>query len=150
MQPFAFFDDGSSLTLIEERLVEQLGIDGITVPLCLLWTANVSRIEKESKQVSLIISAAGGRCPHSEESIAADIKAMFHKILIRQEDRHSQRFLWRHDPSITPDILFPSISIYQYIKNKNVKEFKDIHSRAVEENIQNHYVDDSLESYESI
>ena len=61
VETFAFLDDGSSLTLIEESIAEGIGVDGVKTPLCLLWTANVTRVESESKQMSLIISGAGGR-----------------------------------------------------------------------------------------
>lgn len=40
---FAFLDDGSSMTLVEQAIVKQLDInDGETVPLCLTWTSNVT------------------------------------------------------------------------------------------------------------
>ncbi|XP_065093209.1 uncharacterized protein LOC135713919 [Ochlerotatus camptorhynchus] len=56
---FAFLDEGSSLTLIEGELVNQLGITGRPQPLCLRWTANTSRTEKSSQSVSISISREG-------------------------------------------------------------------------------------------
>ncbi|XP_055634145.1 uncharacterized protein LOC129774433 [Toxorhynchites rutilus septentrionalis] len=53
---FAFLDEGSSLTLIEGALVAQLGLTGNPHPLCLRWTGNTSRIEKESQTVTIAIS----------------------------------------------------------------------------------------------
>ncbi|XP_062533405.1 uncharacterized protein LOC134202420 [Armigeres subalbatus] len=91
--------------------------------------------------------------------VSADLKEMFHQISIRKEDRHSQRFLWRNDPSETPDVYIMDVATFgstcspasaQYIKNKNASDFQDLYPRAVEGIIRNHYVDDSLESYESI
>ncbi|XP_062541149.1 uncharacterized protein LOC134209181 [Armigeres subalbatus] len=38
----------------------------------------------------------------------------------------------------------------QFVKNKNAKEFEDQYPRAVEGIVNNHYVDDSLESYSSV
>lgn len=38
-------------------------------------------------------------------AVSADIKEMFHQIRIREADRHSQRFLWRTDPSNEPHIF---------------------------------------------
>ncbi|XP_058817566.1 uncharacterized protein LOC131680868 [Topomyia yanbarensis] len=67
VETFAFLDDGSTLTLVEDSLVEQLGVCGIKKPLCLLWTANITRVEKDSKQFSLVVSAAGGRKYSLEE-----------------------------------------------------------------------------------
>ncbi|XP_055623758.1 uncharacterized protein LOC129767161 [Toxorhynchites rutilus septentrionalis] len=55
IETFAFLDDGSDLSLIESDLVEQLGIDGWTKPLCLKWTGNVTRLEPDSKQVQVSI-----------------------------------------------------------------------------------------------
>ncbi|XP_062707485.1 uncharacterized protein LOC134288006 [Aedes albopictus] len=90
--------------------------------------------------------------------VCSDIKEMFHQILIRKEDRHSQRFLWRCDSSETPEVYLMDVATFgstcspasaQYIKNKNAKEFQETYPRAVEGIVDNHYVDDSLESYES-
>ncbi|XP_055622454.1 uncharacterized protein LOC129766018 [Toxorhynchites rutilus septentrionalis] len=53
---FAFLDEGSSLTLVEGGLVAQLGIAGDSQPLCLRWTGNTSRVEKNSKTVTITVS----------------------------------------------------------------------------------------------
>ncbi|XP_062538136.1 uncharacterized protein LOC134206436 [Armigeres subalbatus] len=53
---FAFLDEGSSLTLMNAEIARQLNIVGEVHPLCLTWTGNVKRREKESQQVSLQIS----------------------------------------------------------------------------------------------
>ncbi|XP_055615232.1 uncharacterized protein LOC129761532 [Toxorhynchites rutilus septentrionalis] len=91
--------------------------------------------------------------------VSADIKEMFHQIYIRKEDRHSQRFLWRDDPASTPDIYIMDVATFgstcspasaQYVKNKNAEGFIEVYPRAVDGIIKNHYVDDSLESYESV
>ncbi|XP_055615136.1 uncharacterized protein LOC129761441 [Toxorhynchites rutilus septentrionalis] len=92
-------------------------------------------------------------------AVSADIKEMFHQILMRLMDRHSLRFLWRSDPSSPPEIFMMDVAIFgsacspasaQFVKNKNAKEFEDQYPRAVEGIINNHYVDDSLESYASV
>lgn len=54
---FAFLDDGSGLTLMDEDLAEELELVGIKQPLCLTWTGNTSRLEDNSKIVSLDISS---------------------------------------------------------------------------------------------
>ncbi|XP_055604632.1 uncharacterized protein LOC129752870 [Uranotaenia lowii] len=56
---FAFLDEGSSATLIEQDLAQELGIEGPTVPLCLKWTADVTRSEEKSQMVALCISEVG-------------------------------------------------------------------------------------------
>ncbi|XP_055604719.1 uncharacterized protein LOC129752952 [Uranotaenia lowii] len=55
VEVFAFLDEGSSLTLVEEEVVKQLEVEGEKAPLCLQWTANIRRNEKNSKRVSLDI-----------------------------------------------------------------------------------------------
>lgn len=59
VKTFAFLDDGSSFTLIEEDLVEELGNSGSSMPLCLTWTANMTRTESGSMEVQLSVSGAG-------------------------------------------------------------------------------------------
>ncbi|XP_058810967.1 uncharacterized protein LOC131675845 [Topomyia yanbarensis] len=63
-ETLAFLDDGSSLTLVEKHIANQLGIEGEAEPLCLQWTSNVKRMEKESKLISLEISASNGNQRH--------------------------------------------------------------------------------------
>ncbi|XP_055590863.1 uncharacterized protein LOC129742951 [Uranotaenia lowii] len=49
-------DEGSSLTLVEETLVNELGVKGTSQVLCMRWTGNVTRTELNSKVVDLTIS----------------------------------------------------------------------------------------------
>ncbi|XP_055589574.1 uncharacterized protein LOC129741808 [Uranotaenia lowii] len=58
----AFLDDGSDLTLIESKVADELGLDGVERPLCIEWTGSVSRNEDSSRVVQLTISK-----PKSEE-----------------------------------------------------------------------------------
>ncbi|XP_055540402.1 uncharacterized protein LOC129727039 [Wyeomyia smithii] len=55
---FAFLDKGSSVTLMEHGLLEELGIEGESYPLCLGWTANQQRQEANSVKLALEISGA--------------------------------------------------------------------------------------------
>lgn len=57
IKTYAFFDEGSLVTLIEENLTNKLNIDGPQEQLCILWTANTSRQKPNSKRVSIKISA---------------------------------------------------------------------------------------------
>ncbi|XP_055605994.1 uncharacterized protein LOC129754139 [Uranotaenia lowii] len=59
VETYAFLDEGSDLTLIENDIVEQLGLKGSLHPLCLRWTANTIRTEKKSRIVNLEISDVG-------------------------------------------------------------------------------------------
>lgn len=56
IKTFAYQDDGSDISMIEESLVNSLGIHGYPAPLCLLWTADVHRKEDNSKCVNFEIS----------------------------------------------------------------------------------------------
>ncbi|XP_068150185.1 uncharacterized protein [Drosophila tropicalis] len=56
---YAFMDDGSTLTLVEEKLADALEVKGFANPLCIRWTGDVSRQEPESKQLNLKISKQG-------------------------------------------------------------------------------------------
>ncbi|XP_058816055.1 uncharacterized protein LOC131679358 [Topomyia yanbarensis] len=52
---YAFLDDGSSSTLLERNIASSLGIKGPTDGFCLSWTGNISREEKESQRISVVI-----------------------------------------------------------------------------------------------
>lgn len=91
-------------------------------------------------------------------AVAGDIREMFNRIVIRPEDQHVQRFLWR--PKGEKQIkhcVFTSMffgatcspTIAQLVKNKNAEEFRPQFERAVKEIIQNHYVDDFLGSFDT-
>lgn len=60
IETFAFLDDGSGLTLIDQEISDQLAIPGIKQPLCLTWTGNTSRLEEDSQVVSISISSLAG------------------------------------------------------------------------------------------
>ncbi|XP_053686362.1 uncharacterized protein LOC128735909 [Sabethes cyaneus] len=88
-------------------------------------------------------------------AVTADIKEMFHQMEIRREDRHSLRFLFRKDSTASPDVYVMDVATFgatcspasaQYVKNKNAGDFVEEFPRAVEGIIDNHYVDDYLDS----
>ncbi|XP_055589664.1 uncharacterized protein LOC129741877 [Uranotaenia lowii] len=53
----AFLDDGSSATLDEQSLADELGVVGQKEPLTITWTADVSRVEENSMRMNLKISS---------------------------------------------------------------------------------------------
>ncbi|XP_053686303.1 uncharacterized protein LOC128735844 [Sabethes cyaneus] len=57
---FAFLDDGSSATLIEDNIVAELGITGPVDTLLLSWTGDVTREETNSKRISVSVSGQMG------------------------------------------------------------------------------------------
>lgn len=60
VETFAFLDDGSDMTLVEQSIADRLGIDdGEPVPLCLSWTNKVTRKEPKSQRIRLEIAEKG-------------------------------------------------------------------------------------------
>ncbi|XP_062698516.1 uncharacterized protein LOC134284162 [Aedes albopictus] len=55
VQTYAFFDEGSELSLLDDGLAKSLDLDGETSPLCLRWTGGKERNEDNSRVVSLEI-----------------------------------------------------------------------------------------------
>lgn len=92
-------------------------------------------------------------------ALCADIAEMFHQVRIRETDQHSQRFLWRETVDKEPDVYVMQVMTFgascspssaQYVKNLNAKEFTKTHPRAVEAIVDNHYVDDLLDSLDTV
>ncbi|XP_058824875.1 uncharacterized protein LOC131685286 [Topomyia yanbarensis] len=55
----AFLDEGASVTLIEGKLANRLGIVGAEEKLTIKWTADYSRTEKNSRKMNVWASAVG-------------------------------------------------------------------------------------------
>ena len=93
-------------------------------------------------------------------AIKGDMRDMFLKIKICEKDQDAQRFLWRaNDRSSEPreyvmtSLLFgakSSPATALFIKNKNAKSFIDQYPKTVESVIHNFYMDDYLDSCESV
>ncbi|XP_062704072.1 uncharacterized protein LOC134286474 [Aedes albopictus] len=85
-------------------------------------------------------------------AFVADIREMFHQVLIRREDQDSQRFLWRGmnrtDPPneyVMQVMIFGAVSspsMAQFIKNFNAKELEEKHPGVERAVVKQHYVDD--------
>jgi len=77
---------------------------------------------------------------------------MFHQVLIRPEDRCSQRFLWRDgDDERDPDVYEMNVMTFgaacspsaaHYLKTMNALKYRDSDPRAVKAITDYHYVDD--------
>ncbi|XP_055613814.1 uncharacterized protein LOC129760233 [Uranotaenia lowii] len=65
VETFAFLDDGSSVTLLENAIANELGAEGPITSLCMQWTGGVNKTISGTKKVSLEISAAGSKIRHS-------------------------------------------------------------------------------------
>ncbi|XP_055522736.1 uncharacterized protein LOC129716916 [Wyeomyia smithii] len=84
---------------------------------------------------------------------------MFHQIGIRAEDKQFLRFLWSDNPEDLPQVYVMDVAIFgascspciaQFVKNKNAEEFSQEYPRAAKAIIDNHYVDDYLDSIDTI
>lgn len=92
--------------------------------------------------------------------ISGDISEMFHRVAVDQEDCQSQRFLWRScNNEKEPDVFVLQVmsfgascspSLAQYVKNNNAKEFEQEFPRAAKSITERHYVDDMLDSVDTI
>ncbi|XP_058456808.1 uncharacterized protein LOC131434170 [Malaya genurostris] len=99
------------------------------------------------------------RFRQGEIAVVGDIKEMFHQISVRNEDKQSQRFVLRMQPELEPQIFVMDVctfgatcspSLAQFVKNKNAMEFAEIFPRAARAIRDNHYVDDFLDSVDTV
>ncbi|XP_026322792.1 uncharacterized protein LOC113232330 [Hyposmocoma kahamanoa] len=91
-------------------------------------------------------------------AVAADIRDMFLRVTIREEDRDMQRFLWRGDDRDRQpteyrmkSVIFGATSspcTAIYVKDKNAEHFRAQYPEATAAIIDNHYVDDYLASFD--
>ncbi|XP_036329397.1 uncharacterized protein LOC118741504 [Rhagoletis pomonella] len=92
--------------------------------------------------------------------ICGDISEMFHQVGVSKSDQNAQRFLWRDcDPIRKPDTYVLQVlrfgascspSLALYAKNKNAKEFEHKFPAATRCIIERHYVDDMLDSTNTV
>ena len=83
----AFLDDGLSLTLVDQSVVESLGVnDGESIPLCLNWTGNVTRYEGESQRVALEIGGVGMTECYSLNDTRTAKRLNYSKQTLRYDD----------------------------------------------------------------
>ncbi|XP_055589065.1 uncharacterized protein LOC129741367 [Uranotaenia lowii] len=94
-----------------------------------------------------------------ELAIAADIKEMFHQILVRPEDRSAQLFLWRDSPDKPLETMVMDVAIFgatcspahaQFVKNLNASEHQHDYPRAADAITRWHYVDDYIQCVDTI
>ncbi|XP_062704212.1 uncharacterized protein LOC134286593 [Aedes albopictus] len=132
----------------------------------LIWDAaakvqGVSFIDVLLKGPDLLVSLVAVMLRFRERSIAVcgDICEMFHQIRIRAADKQYQRFLWRSDPTGAIEIYIMDVATFgatcspcsaQFIKNKNAQEHAALFPRAAKAIIENHYVDDFLDSTDTV
>ncbi|XP_062702029.1 uncharacterized protein LOC134285403 [Aedes albopictus] len=112
------------------------------------------------KGPDLLTPLASVLCKFRERPVAVcgDLKQMFHQFRIRQEDTHSQRFLYREHPSRSVKTFVMDVGTFgatcspcqaQYIKNLNAKEHEADFPEAAQAIQKKHYVDDYLDSFDT-
>ncbi|XP_065078978.1 uncharacterized protein LOC135701958 [Ochlerotatus camptorhynchus] len=88
-------------------------------------------------------------------AVVGDVREMFFQLLIRAWDRQSQCFVWHDNPSLPVEVYVIDVATFgstcspcsaQYVKNRNAEEYRTEFPEAVEAIINNHYVDDYLDS----
>jgi hypothetical protein len=92
-------------------------------------------------------------------AVSGDIRDMFHRVFVKEEDQDAQRFLWREcESNRPPDTYILRVLSFgaksspcsaQYVKNSHAEKFRNLYPRAVESIINRHYVDDMLDSFQS-
>ncbi|XP_062704573.1 uncharacterized protein LOC134286891 [Aedes albopictus] len=156
------------LNNVDLRRVWYLPLGAVTNPrkpgkVRLIWDASAkvdgvslnSMLLKGPDQMTLL-PAVLFRFRQYPVAVSADIKEMFHQVRIRPEDRHSQRFVYRADPTAPLETYLMDVATFgstcspataQFVKNTNANRFTQEYPRAVEGIIHNHYVDDYLDSF---
>ncbi|XP_065356286.1 uncharacterized protein LOC135950683 [Calliphora vicina] len=145
----------------------------------------VINLNKENKKIRLVFDAAAkvnGTCLNDnllkgpqyissltailynfrsgKVAVCADIREMFHQVIIQPSDRISQRFLWRNgDQSKKPNEYEMLVMIFGaacspcsaiHVMKTNAKEHNDCNPRAIEAILEHHYMDDFVDSFDSI
>lgn len=75
---YAFLDDGSSISLMDEELVNQLDLEGESEQLCLKWTGNMKRIEENSQRLTVQVSG------NNSKVFGVDIRTVKRLLLPKQ------------------------------------------------------------------
>ncbi|XP_053699130.1 uncharacterized protein LOC128746106 [Sabethes cyaneus] len=128
----------------------------------LVWdaAASVGGISLNSELIKgpdMLVALPRVICHFRERPVAfgGDIKEMYHQILIRQEDKQAQRFLFRASSAEAPQVYVMDVATFgstcspcqaQYVKNRNAESFAENYPEAVEAIISRHYVDDYYDS----
>lgn len=161
----------AELTSVEANRVWYLPLGIVTNPkkpgkVRLIWDAaakvgGVSFNSKLLKGPDLLTPLPQVLCQFRQFPVAVcgDIMEMFHQIKIRAPDCQSQRFIFRNNPAEHPQIYVMDVATFgatcspasaQHVKNLNAQEFATKFPKAAAAILNNHYVDDYLESFKTI
>ncbi|XP_053956305.1 uncharacterized protein LOC128861956 [Anastrepha ludens] len=63
IKTYALIDEGSTCTILEKHIAEELGLDGPSDELCLRWTGDITQVEPKSKCVTIGLSSTHETSP---------------------------------------------------------------------------------------
>ncbi|XP_045473952.1 uncharacterized protein LOC123680207 [Harmonia axyridis] len=112
----------------------------------------ISLNEKLLKGPDFLNSLLGVLFKFRQKKIAftGDIKDMFHRVYIREEDRKFQRQTTEYEMTVMIFGAASSPASAQFIMRKNAKEFEDEFPEAARVILEQHYMDDYLDSVDSV
>ncbi|XP_065094740.1 uncharacterized protein LOC135715349 [Ochlerotatus camptorhynchus] len=108
---YAFLDEGSALTLLDQELANELQLDGTVSPLCLRWTGGTERHEADSHIYNLHI--AGGK-NESKKFLLSDVRTVKELLL----------------PQKTMDMAKLS-QLYPHLRNLPIDSYRDARPRIL-------------------
>lgn len=93
-------------------------------------------------------------------AVSADIREMFHQVLVQPSDRISQRFLWRDGNQQKPPDEYEMVVMTfgaacspcsaLYVMKTNARDHADYHPRSIKAICDHHYIDDFVDSFDSV
>ncbi|XP_065090559.1 uncharacterized protein LOC135711619 [Ochlerotatus camptorhynchus] len=111
IRTYAFLDEGSALTLLDQELANELQLDGTVSPLCLRWTGGTERHEADSHIYNLHI--AGGK-NESKKFLLSDVRTVKELLL----------------PQQTMDMAKLS-QLYPHLRNLPIDSYRDARPRIL-------------------
>ncbi|XP_041782000.1 uncharacterized protein LOC121598785 [Anopheles merus] len=168
---FAHRAEESELNSVEQKRVWYLPLNVVGHPRKpdkkrLVWDAaakvrGVSLNSELLKGPDLLVQLPTVLCKFRQRLVAfgGDIEKMFHQIRIREEDKHSQRFLFRFDPNHEPQTYIMDVATFgascspcsaQYIMHRNAEEHANIYPEAAAAIKQSTYMDDYFDSCDTL
>ncbi|XP_035774267.1 uncharacterized protein LOC118457066 [Anopheles albimanus] len=93
VQTYALLDEGSSVTLIDRALIDELELQGRPSPLCLSWTGDMSRSEDDSVTVTVGISGVGKTAKMYQIRHARSVK----KLSLQEQTLDAEEICEKHE-----------------------------------------------------
>ncbi|XP_055527462.1 uncharacterized protein LOC129720076 [Wyeomyia smithii] len=87
----AFLDEGASVTLVEKSLVDRLGAVGVPEKFTMKWTADIARVEEESRRLNLWTSAIGA----NEKLLLKTVRTVS-KLMLPQQKLNAEELSHEH------------------------------------------------------